>query len=380
MTRQAAATPASRGEGPLVRLERNVDSLPIWAPKTYADVLERTYALPWRGDGAAVRVLALEPYGQLRAFDKLVLTALVHLWNRQGRHPDGWASFRIAEVIELIQRSQRGGRAYRQVKASLRRLKFTGLQFTKSFYDTEAGALKSTRDTNILYELLIVEPRKLGRAAGDMPQMTRVQLNLAVVKNLLGNYTRPVSLRLLYRLSDRGVLFESYINGVLWRRPRVTKDVFALWRELGLSTRGYGYGSRVAAKMRDDLDKIAADPNSLLARYTFSTSRTRSRSKNLVLERKERAASMSTQQKVEQGRAFDDVDILVERIRSELRDESPNDANIRRIAERMPRPVIERGIFEAWGRYRDGLVENPAAYFVGIMKRRADELEIDLGL
>ncbi len=109
-----------------------------------------------------------------------------------------------------------------------------------------------------LSELLIVEPKKHGRNAEEdsSSQVTRACLNLDVVQNLLGNYTRPISLRLLQRLSERGVLFESYISGVLSRRPQITKDVFELWTELGLSIEGYGYGSRLASKMRKDLDKM----------------------------------------------------------------------------------------------------------------------------
>lgn len=369
----------------LVRLERNVDSAPIWAPKAYANDLERRYPLSWRGEGAEVVVLAVRKYGQLRTFDKVVLTALVQLWHQQGRQPDGLITCQIIDIIELLERKEVdiGGRLYDQIKQSLYRLKLTGVQFINCFFNSQKQELKSTRSTHILYDLLIVEPKKYGKDVEDdsSTQVTKACLNLDVVQNLLGNYTRPVSLRFLQQLSERGVLFESYISGVLSGRRKITKDVFKLWTELGLSTEGYDYGSRLAAKMRKDLDKIAADPNSLLERYEFRPSVTSPRSKNLVLYRKAPVAAPATvDEKIRVEEELDEIDILVEEIRFKLRDESKNDTNLRRIAERMPKKVIDKGVHDAWGRFRDGQTPNPTRYFVGIMKNKAAELKIDLGI
>ncbi len=376
--------PVKRVQNRLVRLERNIDSIPIWAPKHYADEVERRYQLSWRGERAEVIALASSKYGQYRARDKIVLTALVELWHQQGRRSDGIVVFQIMDVLELLGRkgSSTGGSIYDAIKESLYRLSTGSLQFIHCFFDHAKCELRSTSTTHIIYELLIVEPRKAkpGEERDGFKQMTRARLNLDLVINLLGNYTRPVSIRLLQQLTDRGVLFEQYINAVLWKRSRITKDVFELWKELGLSTECYEYGCQIAAKMRKDLDTIAADPNSLLDRYEFTSSKTRSKSKNLVLYRKRRAIDMTLNEKVESGKDLDDIDILVERIRTELQDKSPNDANIRAIAAHMPPEVINRGLFEAWGRYRDKQTENPTRYFVGIMRNKAVELKIDLGI
>ena len=67
-------------------------------------------------------------------------------------------------------------------------------------------------------------------------------------------------------------------------------------------------------------------------------------------------------------------------IRMRLEDTGSSDLNIRRIVARMPPEEIDHAIYQAWGRYRDGHTLNPARYFVGIMKNRAAELGIDLGL
>ena len=376
--------PVKTIQNQLVRLERNIDSIPIWAPKSYSDEVERRYPLLWRGERAEVIALASSKYGQFRKLDKIVLTALVELWNQQGRRPDGIVVFQIMDVLELLGRkgSSTGGSTYEGIKESLYRLSTASLQFIHCFCDHDKRELRSTSTTHIIYELLIVEPRKAkrGEERDGFKQMTRARLNLDLVKNLLGNYTRPVSIRLLNQLSEKGVLFEQYINAVLWRRPRIRKDVFVLWKELGLATECYAYGCQIAAKMRKDLDQIAADPNSLLDGYKFTSSKTRSKSKNLVLYRKRRAVDMTLNEKIESGEDLNDIDILVEQIRTELQDKSPNDANIRAIATVMPAEVINRGIFVAWGRFRDGQIENPASYFVGIMVKKAVELGIDLGI
>ena len=46
--------------------------------------------------------------------------------------------------------------------------------------------------------------------------LTYAEFDFQVVANLVGNFTRPVSIRLAPEaLSERGVLFESYVNAVL---------------------------------------------------------------------------------------------------------------------------------------------------------------------
>ena len=66
----------------------------------------------------------------------------------------------------------------------------------------------------------------------------------------------------------------------------------------------------------------------------------------------------------------------------ELHDESSNDTNLRVIAQKMPEALIKKTVYDAFAYYRDGQIKsgNPAAYFVGTMKRIAEERGIDLGL
>jgi len=374
----------------LVRVESNMDSQPIWAPSSYADERTRTYPLKWRGDDAEVTVQSSGEYGMLRAFDKLVLTALVHLWNEQGKQEKGRVYFRLIDLIETLGRSD-DGKTYELVKQSLHRLRGCLIQYRLSFYDSETREWVSIRDKNILSDLLIVEPRK---KKGDSYQMaleglTYAEFDFQVVANLVGNFTRPVSIRLLQALSERGVLFESYVNAVLYRHETIKKDVFELWQDLGLSTKGVEYGSQLTAKMRKDLDKLVADESCPLGAYSFEKSKTRARSQNMILKRSKTAVitapspkyrtSDNPRERYESGKSAD-RDKLVEWMRLELHDESSNDANLRVIAAKLPEAVIRTGVYEAYGYYRDGQTKNPAAYFVGIMRNRATELGIDLGL
>ncbi|MEM7675015.1 MAG: replication initiator protein A [Myxococcota bacterium] len=373
-----------------VRVEANIDQHPIWAPSIYADERTRTYPIRWKSPDALVTVQASGEYGMLRSFDKLVLTALVHLWNQQDRNETGRVYFRIIEIIEALGRTD-DGKTYEQVKQSLHRLRGCMIQYQSSFRDPDTCEYVSIRDKNILSDLLIVEPRKEGSGSVQMAfdGLTYAQFDFQVVANLLGNFTRPVSIRLLQDLSERGVLFESYVNAVLYRHAKVAKDVFELWHDLGLSTKGVTYGSQLAAKMRADLDKLTSDNSCPLARYTFEKSKTRARSQTLNLYRSTKAVitapSPKYQTPTDQRERYEvgksaDLDKLVEWMKLELHDESPNDTNLRVIAGKMPEPLIRRTIDEAYGRYRDGLANNPAAYFVAIMKREAAERGIDLGL
>ena len=373
----------------LVRVETTLDTQPIWAPSSCADQLTRVYPLPWRGESASVTVQSSGEYGMLRSFDKLTLTALVHIWNHQGRDEEGRVYFQVIDIIHALGRKE-GGRTYQQVKDSLHRLRGCLVQYQFSFFDRANEEWVSLRDKTILSDLLIVEPRKEAEVSVPSPReaLTYAVLDFMVVANLIGNFTRPVSLRLLQSLGERGILFESYINAVLYREPLVRKDVFTLWQDLGLSTKGIDYGSQLASRMRVDLDKIAGDSTSLLGKYEFEKSKTRARSQNLVLHRAKNAdlsppspryrTSDNPRQLYEAGKKAD-IDRLVEWMKFELHDESSNDANLRVIAQKMPEALIKARVNDAFAYYRDGQTRNPAAYFVGIMKREAKEQGITLG-
>ena len=45
----------------------------------------------------------------------------------------------------------------------------------------------------------------------------------------------------------------------------------------------------------------------------------------------------------------------------------------------MPQNEVEFAVLEAWASFRDGRTQKPAAYFVGIIQNRSNDLGIDLG-
>ena len=370
----------------VVRLESNLDTIPVWAPSTHARELERVYPLYWRNDGGEVRVHAAGKYGQLRSFDKLVLVVLVHLWNQQKQPETGRVNFQIVDILDHLEMS-RGGKMYQQVKDSLYRLKGCMIEYKSSFFDKDNQEFISIRMFNILRDVMLVEPKKQadGSSQQAFKELTWAELDFRVVRNLLGNYTRPVSLQLLQDLSERGILFESYINSVLYRHVQVKKDIYDLWDDLGLKTGSMRYGSQLASRMRPDLDRICADPRSLLEHYEFEKSKSKRGSQNLILHRRKAVIvdlppEPSGTESIPWGRSVEDVQRVYDAMCLDLKVKGTNNANLRRIASLMPEPAIRQGCFEAWGRFQDGQTKNAARYFVGIMKNRAEELGVDLGL
>lgn len=372
--------------GQLVRFESNTDSHPIWAPSAYGNEDKREYILDWISPNAKVVVQKAGEYGLLRWTDKLVLAVLVLFWNRQGRHPEGWVNFTVTDVAREIWKKV-GGSQHEQIKDSLWRLRGCLVQHFSSFYSTKVGGYVSRkRGLNIVTYLTIYEYKNQD---GEEIEATQARLNLDLVHNLIGNHSRPVSLDLWRRLSERGGLFEAYINSVLYKNHRVSKDVFSLWKQLGLSIKGARYASKLAHKMKPELDKMCADPYNLLERYEFEKSKTVPRGQNLVLYRRKNAyidrqppphrePDLFATPKVTQLTPTD-LDRQVEQIQFELGDRG-DDFNIRRIVERMPANLITLAITDAVGRKKDGMLNTSAvAYFVGRMKNEAKERAIDLG-
>ena len=190
-------------------------------------------------------------------------------------------------------------------------------------------------------------------------------------------------------LTERGGLFEAYINSVLYKQSILRRDVFDLWKQLGLSIKGIRYASELTKKMRPDLDKMKADPFGLLGDYSFEKSLTKPRSQNLKLIRRKNPY-VDQHQRLPQADQLSfnlnitqltpsELDLKVEQIQFELGD-TGDDFNIRRIVERMPESSIKLAIHDAVGRKSDKMLKTSAvAYFVGRMKNVAKEQGIDLG-
>ena len=193
-------------EGSPVRIERNSDTLPIWSPSQHAKATLREYQLEWISPNAKVVVLSTGPYGNLRWQDKLVLIAITRLWYEQGMNPDGWVNFTLSDVSKRLEKGK-GGSRFTLIKASLWRLRGCLIQHFDSFYDRSLEAHVSMKEGhNILIYLRIREFKRQDQETEDFGQ---ARLNLDLVRNLIGNYTRPVSIEFLMTLTERGGLFEA---------------------------------------------------------------------------------------------------------------------------------------------------------------------------
>ena len=373
-----------------VRVDTATDQLPIWAPSSYADELSRTYQLSWIGDDSAVTVQSSGEYGMLRTFDKLILTAIVQFWNEQGRNAEGHVYFHTSDLIRSVHGNS-GGRTYKRVKNSLNRLFGCTIQYKNSFRDGNTREWLTMRNRRILQDLFVVEPKA---DASSLEQSTEgftfAQLDFNVLSNLLGDFTRPLSISLLNDLSERGILFESYVQSVLYKEPFIRKDVFNLWKDLGLSIKGNEYGSQLVQKMKRDLDVMVAHPNFILGKYSFEKSKSVRRGQNLLLYRDQEARisspdvlSNSPGRKVFKKSSSENTnqDDLVEWMRLELGDKSKDYGNLRRIAAVIPETVIRSHVYDAHAAGKDGILSHgtPTGYFIAMMKNRAKEMGIELG-
>src|SRR5919112_1104437 len=79
-------------------------------------------------------VRAVQGLGLPGTLDQDVYVALLQIIDRQGGIPeDGWISFSLYELMQLLRRTH-GGRDYRQIKESLERLAGTVIQSKNAFY------------------------------------------------------------------------------------------------------------------------------------------------------------------------------------------------------------------------------------------------------
>ena len=176
-------------------------------------------------------------------FDQDVYVVLLQLIDRKGLPEDGWLSFSIYELVELMGRSH-SGRDYRQVRESLQRLATTSIESENAFY--HRGRKAYITDTfSLLTELRLSEHEG---ADGEWTDRNRVHLSQYFVDSYRANYLKnldapfywslssPVAKR-LYRLIDKK------------RGGRRVWDVglFSLKQKIPLSD--YKYASKIKEKL-----------------------------------------------------------------------------------------------------------------------------------
>ena len=142
-------------------------------------------------------------------FDQDVYVALLHMIDQKGLPGDGWVSFSLYELVDLMGRKH-SGRDYMQVRDSLKRMATTSIESVNAFY--HRGRKEYLTDTFSL--LLEVKLAELEEANGERRDRNRILLSQFFVESYKANYLKhidsgfywslssPIAKR-LYRLIDK---------------------------------------------------------------------------------------------------------------------------------------------------------------------------------
>ena len=188
-------------------------------------------------------VRAVHGRGLPGRFDQDVYVALLQMIDDKGLPDDGWLSFSLYELVELMGRKH-SGRDYRQVRESLRRLAMTSIESDNAFY--HRGWKEYISDTfSLLSEVKLSEHEdpKGGRA-----DRNRVLLSQYFVDSYKANYLKSIDVEFYWSLSSPIAkrlyrLVDKKRNGRrLWEA-----ELFSLKDRIPLSD--YKYASKIKEKL-----------------------------------------------------------------------------------------------------------------------------------
>jgi hypothetical protein len=176
-------------------------------------------------------------------FDQDVYVALLQLIDKRGLPADGWLSFSVYELVELMGRGH-SGRDYRQVRDSLMRLSATTIESHNAFY--HGGKKRYISDSfSLLSEI------KLSEYEG--PEGGRADRNAVLLSNYFlesyrANYLKNIDSRFYWSLSSPIAkrlyrLIDKKRNG----RRVWEAELFSLRKRIPLSN--YKYASKIKEKL-----------------------------------------------------------------------------------------------------------------------------------
>lgn len=188
-------------------------------------------------------VMAAHGRGLPGRFDQDVYVALLQLIDAKGLPDDGWLSFSLYELVELMSRKH-SGRDYIQVRESLQRLATTSVESKNAFY--HRGRKEYISDTFSLLtqvKLSEYEDRK-----GRRTDRNRVLLSDYFVDSYKANYLKDIDTRLYWSLSRPIAkrlyrLIDKKRNG----RRFWEAELFSLRARIPLSE--YKYASKIKEKL-----------------------------------------------------------------------------------------------------------------------------------
>ncbi len=250
-------------------------------------------------------VRAVQGLGLPGTLDQDVYVALLQIIDRQGGVPeDGWISFSLYELMQLLRRTH-GGRDYRQIKESLERLAGTIIQSKNAFYR------KSTKsyldDTFHLLER--VQHAESTDGSGKRGERTWVQLSGYFVDSYNANYLKGLDSEFYWSLnSSVAKRLYRFVDKKRNQQRRWEVDLFSLRDRIPLSS--YKYPSKIREKLEPAHEELTH--KGFFERVTY---RKTAEGQNLVCY--EIAGDFSNRRPAVELEATPEVRIAVERLKAE---------------------------------------------------------------
>jgi hypothetical protein len=176
-------------------------------------------------------------------YDQDVYVALMQLLDAKGLPADGWVSFSVYELVELMGK-RHSGREYGQVRESLQRLATTSIESKNAFYHKGRKAYIS--DTfSLLTEVKLAEYEGI---AGERKDRNRVHLSQYFVDSYRANYLKHIDARFYWSLSSPiAKRLYRLVDKKRGGRRSWEVELFSLRSRIPLSD--YKYASKVKEKL-----------------------------------------------------------------------------------------------------------------------------------
>jgi hypothetical protein len=176
-------------------------------------------------------------------YDQDVYVALMQLMDAKGLPADGWVSFSVYELVELMGK-RHSGREYGQVRESLQRLATTSIESKNAFYHKGRKAYIS--DTfSLLTEVKLAEYEGI---AGEHKDRNRVHLSQYFVDSYRANYLKHIDARFYWSLSSPiAKRLYRLVDKKRGGRRSWEVELFSLRSRIPLSD--YKYASKVKEKL-----------------------------------------------------------------------------------------------------------------------------------
>jgi Replication initiator protein A/DnaA N-terminal domain len=189
-------------------------------------------------------VRAVQGLGLPGTLDQDVYVALLQLIEQRGEIPeDGWISFSLYELVQLLNRTH-GGRDYRQIKESLDRLSGTIIQSKNAFYRKRT---KSYLD-DTFHLLDRVQHSESTDGSGRRADKTWVKLSDYFVESYKANYLKGLDADFYWSLSSSvAKRLYRFVDKKRNNQRRWEVDLFSLRDRIPLSP--YKYPSKIREKL-----------------------------------------------------------------------------------------------------------------------------------